>query len=245
MTTLQESISKCRVEGNTVFLPSISEGPLSNYPELKKAFLNAGAKYKKNTFVFQSDAQPYIDRLMGGENVNIKKEFQFFPTPAELADRLVKLSEIEKHHLVLEPSAGQGAIVEAIHRATRIRQVDCCEINELNHAKLETIDGVLLTGNDFMQLVSYEGYYDRVIANPPFSKNQDIDHIRKMYEVTKSGGRIVTLSSRHWAVSNNKKEKMFRAWLKAINADVLPVAEGAFSESGTSIATYIIVINKL
>src|SRR4051812_12951690 len=116
MSELAESLKKCKVVGDTLFLPSMSDGPLKNYNDVRTALLKAGAKYKRNTFVFPNDAQPYIDRLTGGESVNIQNEFQFFPTPDALADRLVKLARIGINDKVLEPSAGQGAIIKAIHR---------------------------------------------------------------------------------------------------------------------------------
>lgn len=104
MNPLQESISKCKINGNVLSLPPITEGALTNYAEVKKALLNAGATYKQNTFIFPSDAQPHIDRLMGGEKVNIKKEFQFYGTPDELCDDLVFEAQIEPSHCILEPS---------------------------------------------------------------------------------------------------------------------------------------------
>ena len=37
--------------------------------------------------------------------------------------------------------------------------------------------------------------YDRIIANPPFTKNQDIDHVMQMWNFLKPGGRIVSIMS--------------------------------------------------
>src|ERR1044071_1400290 len=102
MSELIESLRKCKVEGNIVFLPPISEGPLANYGDVRNTLLKAGAKYKKNTFIFPNDAQPYIDRLCGGESVNIQKETQFFPTPDKLADKLVDYACIRPGMAVLE-----------------------------------------------------------------------------------------------------------------------------------------------
>lgn len=67
MSELIESLKKCKVEGNTLFLPPFNEGMLPNYKEVRQALLNAGAKYNKNKFVFSSDAKPFIDRLCGGQ----------------------------------------------------------------------------------------------------------------------------------------------------------------------------------
>jgi 16S rRNA G1207 methylase RsmC len=86
--------------------------------------------------------------------------------------------------------------------------------------------------------------WDRIIANPPFSKNQDIAHIRKMYNSLKSGGKMVSISSKHWRISSGKKEKEFEKWLKEVKAIVKEIPPGEFKESGTMVETLIIMITK-
>lgn len=246
---LSESLQKCTVESNTLFLPPMSDGPLPDYKEIREALIKAGGKYNKNKFVFPSDVMPYLVRITAGEKVNIKKEFQFFGTPAALADRLVELADIELWHngSILEPSAGQGAIIDAIfraHPAEAMGKVHAFELMDINRSILEKNPRVILMGDDFLKFEGFENHYARIIANPPFSKNQDIDHIRKMYEVLKPGGRIVTIASKHWQHASGKKEKAFKQWLDDIGAVVDEVPAGEFKESGTSLATCIIVIDK-
>ncbi len=244
MSELKESLKKCKISGNVLSLPPISEGALPNYNEVKTALIKAGAKYKQNTFVFPDPAQPYIDRLIGGEKVNIKKEFQFFATPDVLADELVFQAQIEPTHKILEPSAGQGAIIKAIQKVFENNQsVDYCETMGVNLTFLQKIKNARPVGADFLK---FDGLikYDRIIANPPFSKNQDIQHIYKMYDCLKKGGRLVSISSKHWQNSNNKTETTFRNWLRDVKADVQEISSGAFKESGTSVASVIIIINK-
>lgn len=243
MTPLAESLLKCRVEGNVLHLPPMSDGPLSNYADVRKALLNAGATYKRNTFVFKSDAQPLIDRLTGGESVNIKKEFQFFPTPEDLADRMAALAELEEEQKILEPSAGQGALVWAIGRYAGLTPVYCYELMLENQQELKKIPTVRLLGDDFLQNNS-NGEYDRIIANPPFSKNQDIDHILEMYRLLKVGGVLVTICSKHFEMSGNKKETEFKGFLSQAGAETIEVERGQFKESGTMVPSCIIIIQK-
>ncbi|NVJ48118.1 MAG: hypothetical protein HWE07_13365 [Cytophagia bacterium] len=243
MVELSESLKKCRVEGNTLFLPPISEGPLTNYQEVRRVLLKAGAKYKKNAFVFSTSAKPIIDRIIGGENVNPKKEFQFFRTPDDIADRLVELAEIQRTDEICEPSAGDGSIVKAIQRATWPgRVVYGFEINMEMYDTLDRIPGFRLLGYNF--LGEYKTTFDKIIANPPFSKNQDIDHIKRMYDVLLYGGRLVSVASVHWQFSGNSKEVNFRKWLKDVKAEIIPLEKDTFAESGTSVAACIIVIDK-
>lgn len=242
MSELVESLKKCKIEGNVLHLP---KEMLHNYSDVKKALINAGGKYKKNTFVFNSDAQPFIDRLTRRESVNIKKEFQYFPTPNDIAAHLVDLADIRPRHSILEPSAGQGAIVNAIHDKYKTMVVDCCELMPENQEVLSRIPYSTFICDDFLKIgKEWHGSFDRIVANPPFHKNFDLLHIRQMYECLKPGGRLVSIASKHWKFSENKKEKGFRTWLKEVEADICDIEAGRFKEGGTMISCCIIVINK-
>lgn len=244
MNALQTDLSKCTIAGNVVSLPFER---LPNYDQVRTALLNAGAQYKRSTFVFPNDARPYIDRLMGGESVNIKKEFQFFATPQKLADRLVELSAIEKQHTILEPSAGQGAIINAFLRIYPWK-IYYCELMDINRDILSKIPNISNAtnhaGNDFLQLQGFENAFDRIVANPPFNKNQDIDHIRKMWECLKPGGRIVTIASNSWRTGSQKKQVAFRDWLESVSAHIQEIERGEFQESGTMVSACILIIDK-
>ncbi len=65
-----------------------------------------------------------------------------------------------------------------------------------------------------------------------------------MFKHLKNGGRLVSIASKHWQHSTNKKETDFRSWLDDVGADVEEIPQGAFTESGTKIATCLIIINK-
>lgn len=245
MNALQTSLSKCRVDGNTLFLP---EEYLDNYAEVRKVLIQAGGTYNKNKFVFKSDAQPFIDRLLNGSSVNIKKEFQFFETPDDVADYMVRelYLRLYTRPRVLEPSAGQGALVKALYREyPEHKQIDCCELMPENRDVLECIDGVHIIADDFLSLGDeYNEYYDLIIANPPFAKNQDIDHVYKMWDCLKPGGRIVTVMSPHWEFSSRKKEKTFQAWLEEKGGAVYPLGNGRFKSSGTMVSSVVVILDK-
>lgn len=245
MNPLQTSISKCTINGNTVNLPFER---LDNYTDVRKALLNAGAKYKNNAFIFPTEAEPYINRLMDSESVNIKKEFQFFATPKKLAETLVAFSGIEDdiNASVLEPSAGQGAIInEVLKIKGRTEYVYYCELMDVNRSVLSKIDKTVHLEDDFLNLAICRNHlFDIIIANPPFNKNQDIDHVLKMYKHLKDRGRIVTIMSKHWIDSKNKKETAFREFLEEKEAQIIPIDAGEFKESGTNIATVIVIIDK-
>lgn len=73
-------------DGNTLRLP---ETQLSHYAKIKKILQNAGGVYKRCAFVFKNDARSIQEQLCGGEDLNQRKHFQFFPTPSE-CKRVIK-----------------------------------------------------------------------------------------------------------------------------------------------------------
>lgn len=247
---MQAVLQNCTVDGLVVKLPP-EQLDRKVYAEVKQALELIGGKWKGGKtygFVFKTDPTDLLKQIASGEKRNLKKEYQFFATPAALAERMVDLAQIgESEDLpygdILEPSAGQGAIIKAIHETTELITVHCYEPMEVNKLVLGKMDGVKWLGNDFL-LADPGILYDRIVANPPFTKNQDIDHILKMYSVLKPGGIMVTLSSPSWQYGSQKKQVEFKKWLKEVNAYLQDIPEGAFKESGTSIRTILIKIVK-
>ena len=119
--------------------------------------------------------------------------------------------------------------------------VDCFELMPVNREILLDVPGAFPIGEDFLQA---SGQWDCIIANPPFAKNQDIDHVRKMWDVLAAGGRIVTIMSAHWTFSQNRKELDFRDFVRQYSTDVEDVPAGAFKESGTGVASVIVQLRK-
>lgn len=237
---LTESIGKMIPNGNRLELPT--DDQFSNYAQVKKALLTAGGKYKRCGFEFTEDAQQIKDRLLGGEVINDKKKFQFFATPEPLAKKLVKMADIQPHHCILEPSAGQGAISNLILEINK----DCTVVELMpENIKALTRQGYNVTEGCFLKHGSDDiGLFDRVVANPPFTKNQDIDHIKHMFSMLKPGGKIISMASKSWIHGSQKKQVVFRDWLDDVDATITEVPVGAFKESGTSISTVIVEINK-
>lgn len=244
----EQVLQDCKVEGNVVKLPNI-QLDRKDYQEVAKALELIGGKWKGGKimgFVFSEDPTDLLAQIANGEKRNLKKEFQFFATPDDIADWLVELAEIKDSDNILEPEAGQAAIVRAINRVLPSKKVYCYELMPVNQIILRKNENVIFCGEDFLAPDENKPFqFHKIIANPPFSKNQDIDHIREMYVNCTTKGRIVSMASKHWQNSSNKKETAFREWLKELNAKIYEVESGKFKESGTMISTCVIVIDKV
>jgi hypothetical protein len=243
--TTQEVLQQCTVEGNVVKLPFIQlERKL--YQDVAKSLELIGGKWKGGKifgFVFELDPTDLLDQIANGEKRNLKKEYQFFGTSDTLCDRLVAHAQLNEYDTILEPSAGQGAIIKAINKIALHIVPDCYEIMELNRVMLNK-SGLKfnLIGEDFLKHSGKK--YTKIIANPPFSNNQDIDHLMAMYDCLEVYGRLVCMTGNSWFIGSQKKQLEFKRWLETVDSQIIDVEAGAFKESGTNIATKIIVINK-
>ncbi len=242
MNALQISLSKCTYTENTVFLPFER---LDNCSDVRKALLNAGATYKNNTFIFPNLAEPFINRLMEGDKVNIKKEFQFFATPQKLAQRIVENIPFFDGAIVLEPSAGHGALLDEMPKDVLLIK-ECIELMPENCEILRK-KGYNPINTDFLSIELNKetlNKYDFIVANPPFSKKQDIDHFYYMYKMLKIGGQMDVIVSCSFTFASDKKSIAFRQFLEDSGATCEEIESGEFKESGTNIKTVLITLIK-
>ena len=149
---------------------------------------------------------------------------------------------IHEDDTVLEPSAGRGALIKAVHRACPSVMVECYELMPENREFLHSLGNVILLGEDFAK--DSVGSYSKIIANPPFANNQDIDHVRLMYERLEEGGTLAAITSPHWKFASEKKCAAFRQWIDEVHGQVFEIGAGEFKESGTGISTMAVVIKK-
>lgn len=242
--TKESILKQCLIEGNIVKLPPVQLERLL-YQEVAKSINLIGGKWKGGKvggFVFDTDPTVLLHQIANGENRNLKKEFQFFATPSHLAQRMVEIAAIEEYDLILEPSAGQGAIINAIQQRHN-SLVHYCELMDINQSFLSKIPNTTFLKDNFL-LLNTPKLFHKIIANPPFSNNQDIKHILHMWETLAPGGTIVAISSRHWEFSTKEQETNFRNFLRSYDAKIKALPANTFKESGTSIQTNLITISK-
>lgn len=215
-----------------------------DYVEVNKVLEAMGGKWnkKEKAHLFDNDVAELIDDMFTtGEVVDKKKELGFFPTPDDLAKKIVGLADIAPQHRVLEPSAGEGNILRAIGSQPDKVAV---EINPDMVKKLACagVSGLHIVKGDFLCETGL-GEFDRVVMNPPFGKQQDIDHVLHAWKFLKPGGRLVSIMAAGVAFRQNKKTVAFREFVNE-NGYIENLPEGAFKTSGTAISTVLVVINK-
>jgi len=248
--TVQEVITHSTYQNGKLFLPGDLDRKV--YLDVMKQLGQIGGAWKRNSgaIEFDTDVEDLIQQIRDGEPINLRKEYQFFETPYFLAKKMIADYAALKPGLkVLEPSAGKGALIKVINAYCPSLVVSYCEIQPINNRFLDKeirekrLNASKIADNFFDN--GLHSFYDRIIANPPFASNQDIDHIRHMYKLLKPGGRIVTVASAHWQIGDNKKEKGFRQWItRDLGAEVIELPAGTFQTSGTNVKSNLIIINK-
>lgn len=240
-----EILKHCTLENNILKLPQVQFNKKS-YADAKKWIEEAGGSWqggKVQGFIFPFNAERVFSILKDGKRCNLQQEYQFFETPDGVADWLVMLAGgIHEDDTVLEPSAGRGALIKAIHRACPSVMVECYELMPENREFLHSLGNVILLGENFAK--DSIGSYSKIIANPPFANNQDIDHVRLMYERLEEGGTLAAITSPHWKFASEKKCAAFRQWIDEVHGQVFEIGAGEFKESGTGISTMAVVIKK-
>lgn len=249
-------LNRGRIEENRFYLPE-GQLPRPLYVKVDKALKALGGKWdrKVGAHVFaDGDKRAELMQLLDGRTVEIvdtKKTLQQFFTPEPVVERMLELAgDLGSAH-VLEPSAGDGRLVHAALREG-VGYITAIEIDPnlahgLQHKFGGTLSPVEIYQGDFLtSRIPERGLppYDVVLMNPPFTGNQDIDHVMHAFEQLAPGGRLVAIMSPHHTFANDAKSEAFRFWKEQSGADTEEVDEGAFKESGTNIRTVIVSVTK-
>ena len=187
-----------------------------------------------------------LERTVMRDAANNRGWLDFFPTPAAVTEELLAAADIKPGMTVLEPSAGMG------HIADRIREqgVDPVVV-ELDPQKRELLEakGYEVVGNDFMKDVPDGESFDRIVMNPPFSKRQDTEHVRRAYDLLNPGGRLVAIVSEGSFFGKDKKASEFRDWLEEVGGTSEKLEEGSFNDPAlpvtTGVNTRMVLIEKV
>ena len=166
----------------------------------------------------------------------------YFPTPPDIADRMVQQAILKPGVAILEPSAGTGAIADAIRRAGF--EPDVIEVVP-DFQDVLKLKGYNLVGSDFMD---FQGKYDRILMNPPFGKYPevlDVQHVQKAFNDNLNiNGILVAIMSEGPFFRDNARDIRFREWFDEMGGASYKLDPDTFKESGTGAQTRIVRIKK-
>lgn len=229
-------------DGDAVRIVQQLDRPL--YNKTAKVLTALGGKWnrKSQATLFNEEAAPLIaDAVTTGEYVDAKQLYQFFETPREIAEQLCDLAGVGDNMLVLEPSAGRGAIADVAKNLGA--NVMCCELQEKLGKELEGKGYSTMIG-DFMTLEPNPPVFDAVVGNPPFTRGQDCAHVMRSFDLLEPGRTLAMVTSVGWTFRTDRKAVEFREWFDEHGVGSIDLPEGAFKSSGTMVRTKIVVATK-
>ncbi len=234
-------LSRATVDGSRLTLVGQLDRAL--YTRTDKVLQAAGGKWdrKAKAHVFTGDAGERIEQIIAtGDVVVPRDDFEYFPTPPEIAARVIAAAQIGDGMMVLEPSAGRGAL--AAPAAASGAVVDCVELMQANHEHLLTLPGLRTVERRDFLAVPQMPLYDRVIMNPPFGRQADIKHVLHALGFVKAGGLLVAVMSAGVSFRENRLTTDFRQLVEDRGGSIEPLPDGAFKASGTMVSTAIVTI---
>lgn len=203
------------------------------------------------------------------------KRFGFYPTPDAAADKALDgawiVQRADKPQLrILEPSAGTGNLARrCVTTIERFRDhsgygrdadmdrwrkeyrfdnlVDCVEIQPHLATQLQA-EGIYnrVFTLDFLKLrPATTGLYDRIVMNPPFDLERDIDHVVHALKFLKPGGQLTSIMSAGTEFRETAKAVAFRELVASMGGKFTDLPDASFAEVGTYVNTcYVRLVKK-
>ena len=243
---LLDILKQATISGNTVSL-NCGELERETYLKLNTCLERLGGKWKGGKtkgHIFPSDPTKAIQAVLSTGVMPVDNPLAYFPTPSDLCKEILNLADIRPNTLVLEPSAGQGAIANTILATQTNITLHCVEFDTINKSILEQ-QGLSVVATDFLAY-NPTTKYDYIVMNPPFTVDGDSrcdqTHIKHAYSLLSDKGTLVSITNGGWEVKNQKPYYEFRNWLsdKLTYYDYIP--PNTFET--TKIATRVIRLQK-
>jgi tRNA G10 N-methylase Trm11 len=154
---------------------------------------------------------------------------------------------------VLEPSAGKGGIaIPAMERGCAVTAMDIHQpyLVELvlkvsvRYGAAAKMGFSTMPGDFLATPPDLLDSYDAVIMNPPFSRNQDMLHVRHAAGFLKRGGILVSVMCPGWTYRTTNVARSFKNLAEALSADWRKNPPKTFYAAGTSVETGLFVVRR-
>lgn len=215
------------------------------YVSVNKALEAMGGKWSKKDkgHVFENDPRENVEGLLNNGVLEVDRD-GFFRTPNEVINKMFEIMPPNENALILEPSAGDGAIIrKLIEYGIDPNLIMAVEINNKRAKIISKEFSVDIFCKDFM-LLDFPCEFDQIYMNPPFENNQDIKHIMKAFDHLSPGGELISVVSEHPFFATDQLSHTFRTFMKENNAHVEKLQQNSFKSSGTMVEARLIMITN-
>lgn len=192
---------------------------------------------------FQKSLNFYYKKQKTTTNRQNREGKDWFATPEPLGMKMVEWSGAHRGDKVLEPSAGDGALMRFAPDGIDLKMIEQSE--SLASRALMANTSANVEVGDFLKEHDTHNKYHSIVMNPPFGHggSDAIRHLKKAFQHLYDNGRIVAL------VPRGTMDKKLDDWLnEETNANLvtqvlLPAC--TFEKAGTAVLTQVLIIDKL
>lgn len=211
------------------------------YKKVAAVFTLLNGKWNRSAqaTLFDRDMRPTVDDIIAN-GFFTKIRDGFFPTPQPIIDEMLREVAVIGD-LVLEPSAGDGAIIKAVQAYAPGTKVDWFELNPERAEQCRALNSGIGVCADFLTITP-NPVYDTVLMNPPFENGQWMEHIMHAWKFLAVGGVMIAIAPPGTDAPRTAKEKEYAAWLAAHTWVSFDLPEGSFKASGTAVSTRMLVV---
>jgi predicted RNA methylase len=209
----------------------------------KCGFMIAGAPFRKAVEEVMEEDDEAITKLAAFDSMRSTLEAgvravsapQLYPTPPELAARMVELAGVGPKDRVLEPSTGTGSLLRAIAGAEPVAEVCAVGVNQALCAALAGLAGEVHC-RDFLTCTPEQlGRFQVVVMNPPFGDGADVQHVKHALQFLEPGGVLVALCA------NGPRQQ---AALRPLASTWENLPDGTFAGEGTNVRAALMTARK-
>lgn len=215
------------------------------YERVAKALTALGGKWVRNKgHVFPTDPRGQIEGFLEGGTITVARD-GFFRTPAQVVERMLELVPL-RDGWILEPEAGDGALLDALRAHRPKLKAIAVEINPERFGILK-VKGYDAYCDDFLiwKPTMHPGVKIlQVYMNPPFEQEQDIDHVRRAWDWLEPGGSLVSVMSEGAFFHETRHALEFRTWLACQFGRSIKLPPDSFDESGAHVKTRLVWMLK-
>lgn len=241
------------VEGSNIRLNS-PQLDRKLYLQVNEVLERLGGKWnrKLRAHTFEFDPGELLEQVLLTGDMPRKNPLAFFRTPPAPADRTARRARLDllaPGDALLEPSAGDGALLDAaMPYLVPGVDVDAVELDPGRAQKLRD-KGYKVHEQDFLSFVPRppNRKYHAIIMNPPFAVEADPDayitHIEYAWSLLADGGILVAIAPPGFVFNSKSRCKQFKAFVEEFGGWE-ELDDKSFHESGTDVRTVLICLEK-
>ncbi|MDT7858134.1 class I SAM-dependent methyltransferase [Rubrivirga sp. S365] len=171
----------------------------------------------------------------------------YFRTPRTLAEQMIDAAGLYgtgRDVRVLEPSAGDGAILDVLRERHPEARVEAVEPSHTLRQIIEAKGHAASFGRPFEHFEP-SAPYDAVVMNPPFGRGgiRAMDHVERAASMLAPGGRLVAVVPESCHFRREGRYRAFRAFVEDRGGYWIDLPADAFRESGTGVKTRLVVLD--